>query len=249
MTRAEREQAVTGRMEALFPAWEEQFSRQLVTYYEMLADWNTRMNLTGDTDFEVILAGHFEDSLAPLQIGGLFPTGAALIDVGSGAGFPGLPIAIARPDMKVTLLDSLAKRVGFLKAVSQELGLANVECIHARAEEGAKSPALRETFDIAVARAVAPISVLCELLLPFVGIGGRMICYKGPAAAQEQAAGARTAALLGGGEMEVHEVNLPSRPDWGHRVVVSQKKEKTASQYPRKPGTPARSPLGEEPGH
>ena len=246
MTRPEQEQAVTRRMEALFPAWEELFSRQLVTYYEMLADWNTRMNLTGDADFDITLGRHFEDSLAPLPISGLFPAGAALIDVGSGAGFPGLPIAIARPDMKVTLLDSLAKRVGFLKAVSQELGLANVECIHARAEEGARSPVLRENFDIAVARAVAPIAVLCELLLPFVRIGGSMICYKGPAAAQELLAGARAAALLGGGGLTVHDVTVPSHPDWEHRVVVSQKQEKTARQYPRKPGTPARSPLGEE---
>lgn len=218
---------------------------QLLGYHRLLEEWNLRMNLTGDTELETALDRLYMDSLAPLAIPGLFPLAAELVDVGSGAGFPGLPLAILRPDLRVLLLDSQAKRVSFLDAVVRELGLGNVRTLHARAEDAAHDPPLREGFAIAVARAVAPLPVLCELLLPFVRIGGRMICYKGPAAGEEIAAGNRAAELLGGGPLNACAVALPSQPHWQHQVVVGEKIRKTLRQYPRKAGLPGRKPLGE----
>ena len=216
----------------------------IARYHALLADWNTRMNLTGDTDFETSLDRHYTDSLAPLRYAHLFPEGASLIDVGSGAGFPGLPLAIARPDLQVTLLDSLMKRIHFLSAVVEELGLQNVRLVHSRAEDGGRDAKLREQYDIAVARAVAPLPVLCELLLPFVKVGGRMICYKGPSAAEELEAGKKAAHIVGGGSMEQLPVVLPSQPEWQHCLLTCEKKVKTVRQYPRKAGTPSRQPLG-----
>lgn len=227
------------------PTFDAQTPKRLATYHEMLTDWNTRMNLTGDTDFEAMLDRHYMDSLTPLLVKGLLPDHATLIDVGSGAGFPGLPLAIARPDLQVTLLDSLAKRIRFLDAVVKELGLTNVKTLHARAEDAAQNLTHRENFDLSVARAVAPLPVLCELLLPFVRIGGQMICYKGPAVSGEQEAGSRVASVMGGGALWIIPVGLPNQPDWNHSLVVIPKNEKTDRQYPRKAGMPARRPLGE----
>jgi len=223
---------------------DERTPERIAKYHAMLADWNTRMNLTGDTDFDTSLDRHYTDSLAPLINRELFPEGASMIDVGSGAGFPGLPLAIARPDMKVTLLDSLMKRIGFLDAVVKELGLANVKLVHSRAEDGGRDTKLREQYDIAVARAVAPLPVLCELLLPFVKVGGRMVCYKGPAADEELQAGAKAARMLGGAAVESIPVVIPNQPEWQHCLLTCEKKVKTVRQYPRKAGTPSRSPLG-----
>lgn len=225
-------------------ACDERTPVRIARYHEMLADWNTRMNLTGDTDFATSLDRHYTDSLAPLINEHLFPQGASLIDVGSGAGFPGLPLAIARPDLRVTLLDSLMKRISFLDAVVRELGLTNVQLVHSRAEDGGRDIKLREQYDIAVARAVAPLPVLCELLLPLVKVGGRMICYKGPSAEEELAAGQKAAHMLGGAAVESIPVVLPNQPDWQHCLLTCEKKVKTVRQYPRKAGTPGRSPLG-----
>lgn len=244
MTLPQREALLRERIRELGAAADAAAPKRLAQYHELLRDWNTRMNLTGDTDFGVMLDRHFMDSLAPLAIAGLFPQGASLIDVGSGAGFPGMALAIARPDLRVTLLDSLGKRIAFLTAVKEALGLGNVRLMHARAEDAARSPDLREQFDLAVARAVAPLPVLCELLLPFVRVGGRMACYKGPAAAEEAACGQRAARLLGGGALETLPVSLPGLPDWNHLVIACPKEQKTVRQYPRKAGLPARAPLG-----
>lgn len=223
---------------------DERTCERIARYHALLADWNTRMNLTGDTDFDTSIHRHYTDSLAPLAYEELFPEGASLIDVGSGAGFPGLPLAIARPDLQVTLLDSLMKRISFLDAVVRELGLTNVKLVHSRAEDGGRNPALREQFDLAVARAVAPLPVLCELLLPFVRVDGRMICYKGPSAEEELEAGRKAAHIMGGGNISQLPVNLPSQPEWQHCLLTCEKKVKTVRQYPRKAGTPSRSPLG-----
>ena len=217
---------------------------RLAVYHHLLCDWNTRMNLTGDTRLETALSRLYLDSLAPLGLPGLFPEGASLIDVGTGAGFPGMALAIARPDLQVTLLDSLQKRLTFLSAVRQELGLSNVTLVHARAEDGGRDPLLRERFDIACARAVASLPVLCELLLPFVRVGGTMMCYKGPAAEEELAASGRASRILGGGGLKVIPVPLVSQPDWQHCLVCAQKNGPTGKAYPRKAGTPGAKPLG-----
>ena len=171
-----------------------------------------------------------------------------MIDVGTGAGFPGLPLAIARPDLDVVLMDSLQKRLNFLDAVVKELGLFNVRLRHARAEDGGRDPRWRETFDLAVARGVAALPVLAELLLPFVRVGGKAVCYKGPAAEEERDAGQRAARLLGGGKLERTPIVLPGQEDWEHCVIALPKEAKTVRQYPRKAGTPGREPLGQNGG-
>lgn len=238
------EQEISRTVEQLAISCDGRTARRIAQYHALLADWNTRMNLTGDTDFATSLTRHYLDSLAPLAYADLFPPNARMIDVGSGAGFPGLPLAIARPDLQVTLLDSLAKRISFLKAVTDTLELTNVRLIHSRAEDGGRQPDLREHFDVAVARAVAPLPVLCELLLPFVRVGGRMVCYKGPSAEDELCAGEKATRLLGGGPVENRPVFLPSAPEWRHCVLVCSKEAKTVRQYPRKAGSPSRQPLG-----
>lgn len=240
----EQEALLRAHIEALGLEVDGKAPARLRRYHEMLCDWNTRMNLTGETDFSAALDRLYMDSLAPLAMGGMFPSGATLIDVGSGAGFPGLPLAIAQPDMQVTLLDTLAKRVGFLEAVAGELGLTNVQTLHARAEDAGHLPAMRESFDIAVARAVAALPVLCELLLPFVKVGGRMICYKGPSVQEEMEAGNAAARMLGGSMLTALPVRLPSQPEWQHCVVVSHKEAETNGKYPRRAGLPGRKPLG-----
>lgn len=217
---------------------------RIARYHSLLAEWNTFMNLTGDTDFDSAIDRLYLDSLAPLGMENAFPEGASLIDVGTGAGFPGLPLAIARPDLQVVLLDSLNKRLKFLAAVVEELGLTNVRLCHARAEDAGRDAAHREQYDRAVARAVAPLPVLCELLLPMVKPGGEMLCYKGPAAEAEWQAGEKAARLVGGGMLTSTPVALPTQPEWAHCVVRCPKAQKTPKTYPRKAGTPAREPLG-----
>ena len=163
---------------------------QLQRYHEMLLDWNTRMDLTNVPAEEMALR-HYADALLVLVQGRWFPQGITLVDVGTGAGLPGLPLAIARPDMRICLLDASRKHCSFLSAVIEELQLKNLMIMHARAEDAAKG-ALRESCDLAVARALAPMNVLCELLLPYVKVGGLALCWKGPSIDEEMAA-ARTA--------------------------------------------------------
>lgn len=239
-----RAEALKERMDGLGLLYPSDAPETLVRYHALLEEWNKNINLTGDADFELSLDRHYADSLAPLAVDGLFPEGARLIDVGSGAGFPGIPLAVVRPDMRITLLDSLMKRVGFLNAVKDGLALGNVLTLHSRAEDAARAIGMRESFDIAVARAVAPLNVLCELLLPFVRVGGKMLCYKGPAASEELEACSKAALMLGGGKPIVIPVSLPSQPEWRHMVVCVTKEKKTVRQYPRKAGVASRSPLG-----
>ena len=210
-------------------------AEKLVRYYEMLIDWNRRMNLTAITDEGEVLTKHFADSLLPER---LIPKGAAVIDVGTGAGFPGLPLAIARGDIRLTLLDSLNKRVGFLKEVCAELKI-DAECIHARAEDGGRSPALREKFDVAVSRAVARVSPRAEYTVPFIKVGGVSLMYKGPQAEEELKEGQRALELLC---CEGRIERFPA--SWGERnVIVLQKLKPTAKAYPRKAGTAEKKPL------
>ena len=232
------------RLTALNAVVDERTPGMLAQYHALLMEWNQRMNLTGDASLETCLDRHYMDSLAPLALPGWLPTGASVVDVGSGAGFPGLPLAIARPDLQVLLLDSLQKRLTFLQAVIEALGLTNVRTAHARAEDAGQNPALRERFSVATARAVAATPVLMELLLPLVQVGGRAICYKGPSAEDELRAGARAAKALGGDGLTALPVAVPFQPEWQHCVLVSQKQRTTPRAYPRKAGTPAREPLG-----
>ncbi len=239
-----RAQALSQRAQMLGLDLPMQAAQRLARFHELLARGNERMNLVGNAEFEDALDRHYADSLAPLALG-LFAPGARVIDVGSGAGFPGIPLAVARPDLQVTLLDALQKRVVFLQEAAQALGLDNVRVLHARAEDAARLEDQRERYDVAVSRAVASLPVLMELMLPFVRVGGQAVCYKGPAARGELAAAAGAARLLGGGAPRALAVPFPCRPDWERLAVVCLKAEKTVRQYPRKAGMPARSPLGQ----
>lgn len=210
---------------------------RLEQYLALLIAWNKQMDLTSVPD-EEMKERHFADSLLPLTKEGLFPQNASLIDVGTGAGFPGLVMAAAREDLQVTLLEAQQKRCTFLQAVCDALQLKNVTIIHDRAEVLGKAEAHREQYDRAVARAVAPMNVLCEYLLPFVKVGGMAVCWKGPQVEQEREDGNAAARRLGGEEMTL----LPMGQG-GHVAACVKKTEKTVPQYPRKNGIPVKRPL------
>ncbi len=217
----------------------EEAVQKLNRYLEMLIDWNGRMDLTSVPP-EDMPEKHFLDSLLPLTKPELFPAGCSLIDVGTGAGFPGLALAAARPDCRVTLLEAMQKRCQFLQAVCGELRLSNVSVIQNRAEITGRDPNHRERYDRAIARAVAPLNVLCEYLLPFVKPGGMALCWKGPAAEEEKKDGAFAAQALGG---EMGEIMELFRGSARHVIVPVKKIAETLPQYPRKNGVPAKRPL------
>lgn len=208
------------------------------TYYEMLVDWNERMNLTAITDPVEVAQKHFADSLLPLAYE-MLPERARCIDVGTGAGFPGIPLLIARPDLSMTLLDSLAKRLKFLDAVLSELKL-KARTVHARAEDGGRLSDLRAGFDAVLSRAVAPAPVLLELTIPFAKVGGASVCFKGPSLTEELQSAKRALTLLNARVDRVETVLLP----WGERRIARiEKTQKTPPAYPRKAGTPSKQPL------
>lgn len=218
---------------------------KLGIYAQLLVEWNQKMNLTAITDPQGIAVKHFADSLTAAN---LLPKGDfSLIDVGTGAGFPGVPLALYRPDCRLTLLDSLNKRLTFLDAVCKETGL-NATLIHARAEEGGRRPDLREKYDVACARAVANLPVLSEYCLPFVKVGGRFIALKGPDADRERTEATRGIGVLGGKMGEVTALTLPATPVEGiepmeRRLVVVNKVKHTPDTYPRHGSKIAKKPL------
>lgn len=215
----------------------EQFHR----YYELLVDWNERINLTAITLYQDVLKKHFIDSLSLTKVCDLGQK-CHMIDVGTGAGFPGLALKIAFPEIHVTLLDSLQKRIQFLDTVIEELKLENVQTVHGRAEDFAKPGKLRESFDICVSRAVANFSTLSEYCLPYVRTGGLFIAYKSEKVASEIEEAGRAIPLLGGRIKEKVEFTLPYS-DIYRSLVVIQKIEKTPGKYPRKAGLPSKEPL------
>lgn len=208
-------------------------------YARVLVDWNQRMNLTGITDPEGIVIRHFADSLTALTVLSL-PKGARIIDVGTGAGFPGVPLKIARPDLEVTLLDSLNKRINFLNAVSQEIALP-MQTVHSRAEDGGRNPSLREKFDAAVARAVTNLPTLCEYCLPFVKKNGCFLSMKGPDCAEEIASAKRALGALGSEVEKKSELTLTDGS--GRTLILIRKKQHTAPQYPRTPAQISKAPF------
>ena len=218
------------RAKALF----EQNQTTFEAFYELLIAYNGRYNLTAITQKEEVLHKHFYDSLLGEPY---FEQGAACVEIGSGAGFPSIPLMIARRDLRVTLVESTGKKCEFLRTAIRELGLSG-EVVNARAEELAKDARFRERFDIAFARAVAPLASLAEYCMPFVRVGGKMIAYKG--SAEEDAA--RAFSLLGGGKSECVRYELPQH--YGARTLVLVKKERsTPSKYPRGQGKERKDPL------
>lgn len=212
-----------------------------IKYYEMLTEWNEKINLTAITDEEGVAKKHFLDSLNANN-NGIIKNGASVIDVGTGAGFPGIPLKINDPSIKLTLLDSLAKRVGFLNEVTDALGLKDVTAVHARAEELGIDKNYREKFDVCVSRAVANLATLCELCLPFVKVGGYFISLKGPKANQEADEAKKAIKLLGGEFAGIENYDV-SDTDLNHNIVIIKKISHTPTKYPRKAPKPSKEPL------
>src|ERR1700690_327129 len=213
----------------------------LITYERELLDWNQKFNLTAIRDTESIRTKHFLDSFSCVLAWGANPPNR-LIDVGTGAGFPGLPLKILYPGMKLTLVESVGKKAMFCEHIVRMLGLENVEVIKGRAEETGQLPAHREKYDWAVARAVANMNVLCEYLLPFVKVGGTMIAQKSESGPAEAQSTEKVMKLLGGKLKQVVRVNLPGVADDRYLVLVD-KSAATPPKYPRKAGMPMKQPL------
>ncbi|HEY8528738.1 MAG TPA: 16S rRNA (guanine(527)-N(7))-methyltransferase RsmG [Paenibacillaceae bacterium] len=210
-------------------------------YFRLLTEWNRKMNLTAITERASVYEKHFYDSLTVAAVAPLAGS-PRLVDVGSGAGFPAIPLKIAFPGLRVTMVDSLAKRVRFLEEAVRELGLSDVVCLHARAEDAARLPGHRDGYDVATARAVARLSVLNELCLPFVRPGGLFVAMKGSDVAEEIEEGRYGASLLGARLREVRRMMLPEEGAVRH-LVVWEKTGPTPARFPRRAGEPARSPL------
>ncbi len=209
-------------------------------YCEVLLETNKVMNLTAITDPEEVAVKHMIDSLLVYRTEEF--QGKALVDVGTGAGFPGLPLKIYDPSIKLTLIDSLAKRLKFLESVIKRLGLTQVELIHARAEDAGHDPRLREQFQNVIARAVAPLPVLAEYCLPLTKVGGTFYALKGNKYLEEASEGASAIKLLGGRQVELREVTLPELKD-KRAIIVIKKIKPTAKIYPRKAGSITKNPL------
>lgn len=212
---------------------------QFYKYMNLLIEWNKKINLTAIIEPKDIILKHFIDSMT---INKYLEENSNIIDVGTGAGFPGIPIKISQQNVNVTLLDSLNKRINFLTTVADELKLRNISCIHSRAEEFAKMKQKRENFDIATSRAVANLNVLAEYLLPFVKINGKCICMKGPNIEEEIKNSKNAIKILGGKIEKVEEFNLPNT-DIRRTIIIIRKEKATPKVYPRKAGTPSKSPL------
>ncbi|MBS4196563.1 16S rRNA (guanine(527)-N(7))-methyltransferase RsmG [Lederbergia citri] len=210
-------------------------------YYELLVEWNEKMNLTAITDKEEVYLKHFFDSVtATFYID--FTKPVKMCDVGAGAGFPSIPIKICFPEIDLSIVDSLNKRITFLEHLSSELGLKNTHFYHDRAETFARKPEFREQFDIVTARAVARMSVLSELCLPLVKEGGQFVAMKAANAEEELKAADRALKQLGGKLSTVHSFTLPIEES-NRNIIVISKNKKTPNKYPRKPGTPNKLPL------
>jgi 16S rRNA (guanine527-N7)-methyltransferase len=210
-------------------------------YAQLLVEWNERVNLTAILDPYDIAVKHFLDSVSVLQACSI-ANGATVIDVGTGAGFPGLPIKIVRPDISLTLVDSLQKRIHFLKTLTEELHLSGVNIFHGRAEEVGQSTTFRENYDRAVSRAVAPLNILVEFCLPLVKPGGFFVALKGPDLEDELRNAQSAIATLGGIVKNTVSFNLPISGD-PRCMVIIEKKSSTPAKYPRRPGMPEKKPL------
>lgn len=213
---------------------------QFETYYRLLVEWNEKMNLTGITEREAVYEKHFYDSLT-LAGAVSFNKQYSLADIGSGAGFPSIPLAIVFP-LRVTIVDALAKRIKFLEEVTKQLGLAQVTCLHARAEDAGRDRKHRDSYDVVTARAVARLAALNEFCLPFVRPGGLFVAMKGTDIAEELEEGRYSLTKLGGRLVDVKHLTLPTEGAERH-LIVCEKKEATPAAFPRKAGTPLKTPL------
>ena len=215
--------------------------KQFQLYFKTLIEWNQNINLTGLTDKEDVYLKHFFDSITPAFYYD-FSSKVQICDVGAGAGFPSIPLKICFPQLKVTIVDSLKKRIGFLNELASILELKDVEFHHDRAEHFGKNKQIRESFDVVTARAVARMSVLSELCIPLVKTNGVFIAMKGSKAEEEISVSKKAIRLLGGEVKKVETFILPKEKS-ERSIIIIDKKQKTPKKYPRKAGTPAKSPI------
>lgn len=214
---------------------------QFIKYMRLLQEWNEKINLTAITEDEEVIKKHFIDCIKAFKSNAIREA-KSIIDVGTGAGFPGLPIAIMNPEVEVTLLDSLNKRINFLNTVVRELGLKNVETIHSRAEDGARKKELREQFDVATSRAVANMAVLSEFCMPYTRKGGYFVALKGPSVDEELKEATNAIKTLGGELKGIIEINIEDT-DLRHNIVEVEKIKDCPKVYPRKAGTINKKPI------
>lgn len=214
--------------------------RQFLDYYHLLIEWNKVINLTSITDFMEVIQKHFIDSLSLVKV--FSPSNEKIIDIGTGAGFPGIPIKIAFPNTKIVLMDSLNKRIKFLDEVINKLNLSDIVALHGRAEDFGKDISYRETFDICTSRAVAKLSTLSEYCIPFVKPGGVFVSYKASQVANELEEAKKAIDILGGRLIKTEEFELPGT-DMARSLILIKKISKTPRKYPRTAGKPTKEPL------
>lgn len=217
----------------------EEQANKFYKYMELLLEWNEKMNLTAITEPDEVILKHFIDSITVEKY---INKEAKIIDVGTGAGFPGIPLSIIRNDLNITLMDSLNKRIKFLDEVVEKNNLINVDTVHSRAEELARNSDYREKFDVATSRAVASLNVLLEYMVPFIKVGGYCICMKGSNVDEELDNAKKALNVLNCKVEKVERFNLPGS-DYGRNIIIIKKIGETSKKYPRKPGTPAKEPL------
>lgn len=238
----------TKRAEAMGISLEKRQVCQFYDYYKLLIEWNEKINLTSITEFEDVFIKHFIDSISFVKAFDSFENcknecnGKSLCDVGTGAGFPGIPVKILLPELKVTLFDSLDKRINFLREVIDKLELKDIEAIHGRVEDLSRDEKYRESFDMATARAVANLPVLLEYTLPFVKVGGKLISFKSEKASDEINMSSNALNVLGGEINRSIDFYLPET-DLHRVIIIADKKNETPTKYPRKAGTPSKKPL------
>lgn len=214
---------------------------QFIKFYEMLVEWNKVMNLTGITEYDEVVMKHFVDSLSIVKVNG-FDNVTSIIDVGTGAGFPGIPLKIVFPKIKITLLDSLNKRIKFLNAVIDELELENIETIHGRAEDFSKKEDYREQYDLCVSRAVANLATLSEYCLPYVKEDGYFLPYKSGDIKEEAANSKKAVKILGGSIEDIISFEIPDT-DMARTILKIHKTKATPKRFPRKAGLPTKEPI------
>lgn len=236
-----KSQILTEKIEELGLHPNERQIQQFISFYEQLIEWNKFMNLTGITEYEEVIEKHFVDSLSIVKAVNLHEINT-MIDIGTGAGFPGIPLKIMFPHLNIILLDSLNKRINFLKNIIKNIKISDIDAVHGRAEELAKKKEYREKFDICVSRAVSNLSTLSEYCIPFVRTGGIFVPYKSGDIDEELKNANRAVNILGGNIQNVIKFYLPGT-DIGRSFVVIKKEKETIKKYPRKAGTPSKEPL------